>query len=218
MIDAIQEFKIESNSPPAEFGRFNGGVVNLTTRAGTNQLHGTAFEFLRNEALNARNYFAPHRPGQARVPPQSVRRRARRADCDAIARSSSATTRASGRHRPHGDLDRAHAPAAPGHLHRADRRARARDLRPGDHGASAAASRDAVPGQHDPDGPDRSGGAHAAATAIRCRPRPGTANNYRRVADETVNQDQFDVRVDHRLSATIRCSPACRTSARTSSR
>ena len=57
VIDAIQEFKIESNSPPAEFGRFNGGVINLTTKAGTNTFHGTAFEFLRNEALNARNYF-----------------------------------------------------------------------------------------------------------------------------------------------------------------
>ena len=58
VIDAIQEFKIESNSVPAEFGRFNGGVVNLTTKSGSNVLHGTAFEFLRNEALNARNYFA----------------------------------------------------------------------------------------------------------------------------------------------------------------
>jgi hypothetical protein len=57
VIDAIQEFKIESNSPPAEFGRFNGGVVNLTTKAGTNALHGTAFAFLRHEVLNARNPF-----------------------------------------------------------------------------------------------------------------------------------------------------------------
>jgi hypothetical protein len=57
VIDAIQEFKIESNSPPAEFGRFNGGVVNLTTRSGTNTWHGDGFEFLRNEALNARNFF-----------------------------------------------------------------------------------------------------------------------------------------------------------------
>src|SRR4029079_17369583 len=59
VVDAIQEFKIESNSPPAEFGRFNGGVVNLTTKSGGNAFHGTAFEFLRNEALNARNFFAP---------------------------------------------------------------------------------------------------------------------------------------------------------------
>ncbi|HEY6805611.1 MAG TPA: carboxypeptidase-like regulatory domain-containing protein [Pyrinomonadaceae bacterium] len=57
--EAIQEFKVEVNSPRAEFGRFNGGVVNLTTKAGSNTLHGSAFEFLRNEALNARNLFAP---------------------------------------------------------------------------------------------------------------------------------------------------------------
>ncbi len=59
VIDAVQEFKVEINAPPAEFGRFNGGVVNLTTKSGTNELHGTVFEFLRNEALNARNLFAP---------------------------------------------------------------------------------------------------------------------------------------------------------------
>jgi hypothetical protein len=57
IIDAIQEFKIESNSPPAEFGRFNGGVINLTTKAGSNMFHGAGFEFLRNEALSARNFF-----------------------------------------------------------------------------------------------------------------------------------------------------------------
>src|SRR6185436_9079189 len=56
-VDAIQEFKIESNSPPAEFGRFNGGVVNLTTRSGSNEYRGTIFEFVRHEALTARNYF-----------------------------------------------------------------------------------------------------------------------------------------------------------------
>ena len=58
VVDAIQEFKVETNSPPAEFGRFNGGVINLTTKAGTNTLHGTAFEFFRHEAMNARNFFA----------------------------------------------------------------------------------------------------------------------------------------------------------------
>ena len=58
VIEAIQEFRVETNSPPAEFGMFNGGVVNLTTRSGTNEFHGALFEFLRNEALNARNLFA----------------------------------------------------------------------------------------------------------------------------------------------------------------
>ena len=57
IVDAIQEFKIESNSPPAEFGRFNGGVVNLTTKSGGNVFHGNGFEFFRNENLNATNYF-----------------------------------------------------------------------------------------------------------------------------------------------------------------
>ncbi len=61
-IDAIQEFKIESNSPPAEFGRFNGGVVNLTTKSGSNAFRGSAFEFFRHEALNARNFFASTNP------------------------------------------------------------------------------------------------------------------------------------------------------------
>jgi len=57
IVEAIQEFKVEVNSPAAEFGSFNGGVVNLTTKSGTNDFHGSAFEFLRNEALNARNLF-----------------------------------------------------------------------------------------------------------------------------------------------------------------
>jgi Carboxypeptidase regulatory-like domain len=62
VVDAIQEFKIESNSPPAEFGRFNGGVVNLTTKSGSNAVDGNAFEFFRNEDLNARNYFQKSNP------------------------------------------------------------------------------------------------------------------------------------------------------------
>jgi hypothetical protein len=59
IIDAIQEFNLQTNGASAEFGRFNGGVINLTTKSGTNQFHGAVFEFLRNEALNARNLFAP---------------------------------------------------------------------------------------------------------------------------------------------------------------
>ena len=58
IIDDIQAFTVEANNVPAEFGRFNGGVVNVATRAGSNALHGSLFEFFRNEDLNARNYFA----------------------------------------------------------------------------------------------------------------------------------------------------------------
>src|SRR5215469_11381370 len=65
IIDDIQEFTVEANNVPAEFGRFNGGVVNVATRSGSNAFRGSLFEFFRNENLNARNYFAP--PG-ARKP------------------------------------------------------------------------------------------------------------------------------------------------------
>ncbi len=58
ILDDIEEFTVESNNVGAEFGRFNGGVVNLSTRSGTNTLHGSLYDFFRNEALNARNYFA----------------------------------------------------------------------------------------------------------------------------------------------------------------
>jgi hypothetical protein len=59
IIDSIQEFNVQTNGVSAEFGRFNGGVVNLSTRSGTNGFHGSVYEFFRNESLNARNYFAP---------------------------------------------------------------------------------------------------------------------------------------------------------------
>ena len=59
-IDAVQEFKILTNAYSAEFGRSMGGVVTMTTKSGTNQLHGSVFEFLRNEAMDAKNFFVPH--------------------------------------------------------------------------------------------------------------------------------------------------------------
>jgi hypothetical protein len=59
IVDDIAEFTVESNNVPAEFGRFNGGVVNVATRSGDNQFHGSLYEFFRNEVLNARNYFSP---------------------------------------------------------------------------------------------------------------------------------------------------------------
>jgi carboxypeptidase family protein/TonB-dependent receptor-like protein len=56
-IEAVQEFKVQTSSYSAEFGRAMGGVVNVTTKSGTNQIHGAVYWFLRNEKLDAKNYF-----------------------------------------------------------------------------------------------------------------------------------------------------------------
>ncbi len=55
--DAIQEFRVITNNYGAEYGRSAGAIVNVITKSGSNQFHGSAFEFLRNRALNARNFF-----------------------------------------------------------------------------------------------------------------------------------------------------------------
>lgn len=57
--DALQEVKVLTNSFSAEYGRNAGSVFNVVMRSGTNQIHGDAWEFLRNQDLNARNFFAP---------------------------------------------------------------------------------------------------------------------------------------------------------------
>src|SRR3982751_3094600 len=59
IIDGIEEFRLNINSYSPEYGRSNGGAVIITTKSGSNDFHGSLFEFLRNEKLNAGNYFAP---------------------------------------------------------------------------------------------------------------------------------------------------------------
>jgi hypothetical protein len=56
-VDAIEEFSVLTANTPAEYGRTSAGVISAITRSGTNKLHGSAYEFLRNSALDARNYF-----------------------------------------------------------------------------------------------------------------------------------------------------------------
>lgn len=57
--EAVQEMKVETNSYGAEFGRAGGGLIIVTTRSGTNAFHGALYEFLRNDKLNSRTFFAP---------------------------------------------------------------------------------------------------------------------------------------------------------------
>ncbi|HXK59832.1 MAG TPA: carboxypeptidase regulatory-like domain-containing protein [Acidobacteriota bacterium] len=61
-IDAIQEFSFEQSMAPAKFGQGAGGVVNMSLKSGTNEWHGTLFEFHRNDAFNARNFFSASKP------------------------------------------------------------------------------------------------------------------------------------------------------------
>ena len=59
--DALQEFKVETSALPAQYGQHGSGAVNVVTKSGTNDFHGNLFEFVRNGAFNARDFFAPVR-------------------------------------------------------------------------------------------------------------------------------------------------------------
>ena len=65
--DALQEFSVQTNNFSAEFGRQAGAIVNAVTRSGTNDYHGSAFEYARNQSLNATNFFAPVVNGQKKL-------------------------------------------------------------------------------------------------------------------------------------------------------
>ena len=69
MVDAVEEFKVETNSLKAEFGQTSGGVINVVTKAGTNSLHGSLYEFVRNDAMDARNAFATQPDNAGRIKP-----------------------------------------------------------------------------------------------------------------------------------------------------
>ncbi len=201
-VDAIQEFKIESNTPPAEFGRFNGGVINLTTKSGHNALHGTGFEFFRHEALNARNVFASTNP----IKPQFRRnqfggilggpvRRDRTfffADYQGQRQTIGRTvisTIPSMRQRQ-GVFTEAIAGRVPTLY----------DPATTVPAAAGGVTRSAFPGNAIPlDRIDP-----VARALVERFPLPtsaGTANNYRRVDNETVDHDQFSFRIDHRFPA-----------------
>ena len=56
-LDSIAEFRLLTNSYDAEYGRFSGAIVNVVTKSGTNGFHGDLYDFLRNNALDSRNFF-----------------------------------------------------------------------------------------------------------------------------------------------------------------
>jgi hypothetical protein len=61
-LDSVEEFRLITNSFDAEYGKFSGAVMNAITKSGTNRIHGDVFEFLRNDAMDAQNYFFSGQP------------------------------------------------------------------------------------------------------------------------------------------------------------
>ena len=197
VVDAIQEFKIESNSPPAEFGRFNGGVVNLTTKAGGNAFHGDGFDFLRHEALNATNYFQAanaskpeyrrNQFGGTLGGPLARDRTFFFADYQgqrqSIGRTAISTVPTLLQRQ--GIFTEAIGGRVPGIYNTAATTGSTRDVFPGN--TIPAASLDP-----------------AAVALLQHYPLPtsaGTANNYSRTGDEIDNQDQWDARIDQRFAS-----------------
>ena len=226
IVESIQEFKVEVNSPPAEFGRFNGGVVNLTTKSGANNFHGAAFEFLRNEALNARNLFAPATAANPNKPVfrrnqfgfvfdgpiikdktfffgdyQGTRQliaRVRTSTVPTLAQRSGNFASSLGALlflQPNGSISTT-LTANPVNVTDTNGntiQARVGQIfRPSDHRAYAGNN---VPtNTFDP----------VAASLLQRYPTPtssGAANNFTLIGNEPDDQDQFDIRLDHRFSA-----------------
>ena len=226
VIESVQEFKVEVNSPPAEFGRFNGGVVNLTTKSGTNNFHGTAFEFVRNEAFNARNLFAPATAANPNKPVfrrnqfgfviggpivenktfffgdyQGTRQliaRARISTVPTLAQRQGNFSSSLGAplfFQANGSISTT-VTANPVNVTDTNGntiQARAGQIfRPSDHRAYAG---NMIPtNTFDP----------AAARLLQRYPLPtssGAANNFTLIDNEPSNQDQFDIRLDHRISS-----------------
>ena len=67
-VESTEEFKVLSNNMSAEFGRTGGGIISVISKSGTNQYHGSLFEYLRNTALNSNEFFA----NKAGVPVQPL--------------------------------------------------------------------------------------------------------------------------------------------------
>ena len=225
IIDAIKEFNVQTNDSSAAFGRFNGGVVNLTTKSGSNEFHGSVFEFLRNETLNARNLFAPATATNPNKPEfrrnqfgfvlggpvihdktfffadyQGTRQLIGRVVTSTVPTVAerdgdfSALLGAPLYKTPAGAVTTSPTGNTPINTIDTDGNAiqvrQGMIFRPSDHHAYAG---NMIPtGTYDA----------AAATLLDRYPQPtssGLANNFRRLGNEPDNQDQFDLRIDHRF-------------------
>jgi len=195
VIDAIQEFKVETNSPPAEFGRFNGGVINLTTKSGANAFHGNGFEFFRNQDLNARNYFQRSLPttpdynrnqfggtlGGPIVQNQTFFFVDYQGQRQGIGRTVTSTVPTLLQRQ--GIFTESIAGRVPVIY---------------DPSTTVGSTRTAFPGNTIPQGRMDP----VALSLLQRYPLPtsaGTANNFSRTDNEVDNQDQWDVRIDHKL-------------------
>ncbi|HEV3140955.1 MAG TPA: carboxypeptidase-like regulatory domain-containing protein, partial [Vicinamibacterales bacterium] len=197
IIDAIQEFTIESNSPPAEFGRFNGGVVNLATKSGSNAVHGVGFEFFRNEALNARNVF------QSAIPDKPAYRRNQFGGTLGGPVVHDRTFFFVDYQGQRQSIGRTTTSTVPTVLQR--------------QGIFTEAIGGRVPIIYDPAttvGSTRTRFSGNAIPLARMDPvarallqryplptTPGTANNFSRTSNEIDDQDQWDARIDHKLAS-----------------
>ena len=155
-LEALQEFKVQTNNPTAEFGVFGGAVVNLSIRSGTNQFSGSVFEYYRDESLNARNFFFG-KQGALQLAP--VRRDVRRTDAaqqGVLLRRLPAPPAGPGPHRDCDGPDRGDAPRRPQRVQHADLR---------------SAERAAVRRQHHPERSHQSD--HAAGRRHLAAAEPG---------------------------------------------
>lgn len=73
-LDSIAEYRVLTSNFDAEYGNYSGGLINVVTKSGTNQLHGSAFEFLRNTDLDARGFFDPSRAPHSKPVWRNLRR------------------------------------------------------------------------------------------------------------------------------------------------
>ncbi len=202
-VDAVQEFKVKTNNFSAEFGKSAGTVVSATIKSGSNAFHGSLFEFLRNEKLDANNFFTnavarPKAKFQQNQYGGAIGGRILRdrtfffADYEGTRRSTAASSAIIDV--PTAQMRQGDFSGFAGVIHDPGTRRL---------GPNKTVIGDPFPGQQIPQ--SRVNPTSAAITALVPLPNTGApgaaARNYFRQAPRTYDLDRWDVRVDHRLSS-----------------